>query len=444
MDTFEYEIAKKINAWRFRTFKLLAWIGIIMGAFTLAFSIRASLANNLPFIAILDVVVYALWVFNALVAYASACIRYLVFLALLYLLGISLLVLVGPFAGGLNWLFIFSGLSAIFFQKRHVYIALGINTATVLLLYGLFYIPVFLPSSMAAYGQAGFMAVGSNFLLMNAALVIPTMLMVDWLRLSLQKEIKHKKQMLAEKNQLKKAKAKAEESDRLKTEFLHNISHEIRTPMNAIKGFSSLLSPSLPAEQQQSYIRHISKSTDQLLFIVNNSVELANIETGNHAMPKGPVNATQILYNIYEDMNHKTEEGIHLLMRIKPKNETTFIHGNAHALYQTMLNLVDNGLKFTEEGWVKMGYARAKKDKVLFFVRDTGIGIKPEEQARIFNKFHKSPDGKAHFVKGIGLGSSLAKAYVTKMDGKIWLKSRPGKGTTIFFMLNLSHSAQTQ
>ena len=236
------------------------------------------------------------------------------------------------------------------------------------------------------------------------------------------------------------AKEAAEKSDRLKTAFLNNISHEIRTPMNAIVGFSSLLQEEdMDTETGRSYLRIINQSSNHLLAIVNDIVEISSIDAGLLKLNIQSVNLNDLLITIRELFLPKTtEKGIFLKLVTPPDAGDFVLDADPTKTTQIVTNLITNAIKFTSEGGIKFGY-KIKPDRVEFFVTDTGLGIDEEYFDKIFDRFYQvhNPGLKLH--EGTGLGLSICKAYVKLMGGKIWLKSEKGKGTTFHFTIPLKY-----
>ena len=232
------------------------------------------------------------------------------------------------------------------------------------------------------------------------------------------------------------AKEKAEESDRLKTAFLHNVSHEIRTPMNAIIGFSALLGePDTTHEERQQYIDIIFQSGGQLLSIINDIVDIANIESGQVKINPSRINLNTVLRSLDEQFSYQKKEGIfsiNLLLDL-PDDEAIIVT-DCTKLIQILSNLISNSIKFTSEGRIDFGYV-SKDNLFEFFVRDTGIGIPPEHHDKIFDRFYQVDKASSVKSSGTGLGLSICKAYVELLGGTIWLKSEPGKGTEFRFSI---------
>jgi PAS domain S-box-containing protein len=246
-------------------------------------------------------------------------------------------------------------------------------------------------------------------------------------------DITEKKKILAD---LIAAKEKAEESDRLKTAFLHNISHEIRTPMNAIVGFTSLLETSgLSDEIRRQYIDIVYQNSNQLLSIITDIVDISNIESGHVKIAFTEVNINTLVKNIYEQLHIKAEQQ-HLdfsLHTVLPDTEAKLM-ADETKLIQVLSNLLNNSFKFTSEGSIEFGYS-IKGEVIEFFVKDTGIGIEPDKYQKIFERFYQVENATNYKVEGTGLGLSICKAYVELMGGKIWIESTPGKGATFYFTL---------
>jgi len=232
------------------------------------------------------------------------------------------------------------------------------------------------------------------------------------------------------------AKEKAEESDRLKTAFLHNISHEIRTPMNAIIGFSALLSePGIDEGSRTFYTKTITQSSDQLLSIINDIVDISNIEAGIVNISKEEIRINKSLDRLLDQFSLKAKEKGIVLRKVAPlPDEEAIIFADNTRFIQVISNLLNNAFKFTNEGTVEFGY-KPGKDFIEFYVSDTGIGIPGDQLTRIFERFYQVDLKMARLNEGTGLGLAISKSFIDLMGGKIWAESDPGKGSTIFLTL---------
>ncbi len=240
------------------------------------------------------------------------------------------------------------------------------------------------------------------------------------------------------------AKNKAEESDQLKTEFINNMSHEIRTPMNGILGFSSFLdSPDLTNKEQKQYINIIQSSGNQLLRIIDDILEISELGTKQVKVTNKEVCLNNLLSEQFLIFDVKAKESkiqLHLKKGLPDKQST--ILGDQTKLNKIVSNLLENALKFTANGFIEFGYQIVATDRdfvgtgrdlsLRIYVKDTGIGIKPESQKTIFDRFSQEEKGLSRNVGGLGLGLSIAKENTELLGGKITLKSEKGKGATFF------------
>jgi PAS domain S-box-containing protein len=247
------------------------------------------------------------------------------------------------------------------------------------------------------------------------------------------RDITEKKKAEAE---LITAKEKAEESDKLKTSFLHNVSHEIRTPMNAIIGFSTLLTEhGLSESEHRQYNEIIYQSSSQLLSIINDIVDIANVESGQVKLNIKEMNLNSSLKKLNEQfsLNDKKDKiAITLSTGLSDDESALFTDGTK--LIQILSNLISNALKFTTQGQINFGYIL--KDNLLeFFVNDTGIGISSDHLGKIFERFYQVDRAVSRQYGGTGLGLSICKAYIDLLGGDISVTSEPGNGTHFVFTI---------
>jgi PAS domain S-box-containing protein len=239
-----------------------------------------------------------------------------------------------------------------------------------------------------------------------------------------------------EEKQLLIAKAKAEESDRLKTAFLHNVSHEIRTPLNAIVGFSSFLNdPDLLPQKRKDFIDIILQSSDQLLSIIDDIIRISSIESEQEEIQDNEININLLCKLINKQLLSKVpNKNVTLSFRSVLANDEAIINTDATKLTQILINLIVNALKFTQQGYVNFGYT-LKDSQLEFYVEDSGIGISFDMQELIFNRFRQVETSAARKYGGSGLGLSISKAYAKMLGGKMWLTSVLGKGSVFYFTI---------
>lgn len=249
-------------------------------------------------------------------------------------------------------------------------------------------------------------------------------------------DISEKKKLLAD---ILAAKDKAEESDRLKSAFLANISHEIRTPLNGILGFTDLMthSPKLPEHTREKYARVINKSAENLMRIIDDILDISKLETGQIAIEQAPCNINHLLKDIKTLYVKKLEEKskTHISLELNIPQKTITAVTDEGRLNQILTNLLDNALKFTDEGKIAFGLKSFNDRKIDFFISDTGIGIAEAEQKFIFDRFAQADQNIARKYGGTGLGLSIVQKLVKLLNGEINLESTPNTGTTFVFSI---------
>lgn len=224
------------------------------------------------------------------------------------------------------------------------------------------------------------------------------------------------------------ARIKAEQSDKLKSAFLANMSHEIRTPLNAIVGFSRILCEEGSGENKQ-YQDIIEDNANLLLQLINDILDLSKIEAGTLEFVENVFELDDLFINIYEMNRHKVAKNVTLIYE---KNENDIaIKCDRNRLLQVINNFLSNAIKFTSTGKIRFGY-KITETEILFFVKDTGIGISQDNIEEVFNRFTKLNS----FVQGTGLGLSICKTISDKMSGRVWVDSQENIGSTFNFAIS--------
>lgn len=246
------------------------------------------------------------------------------------------------------------------------------------------------------------------------------------------------------KSALINAKKMADEASESKSNFLANMSHEIRTPMNAIIGMSYLALQGELTAKARNYVDKVNRSATNLLGIINDILDFSKIEAGKIELEEIPFSFEQVLEDLSNVVVAKTEEkGLELLFKIDPELPLELM-GDPLRINQILTNLTSNSVKFTEHGEItiklKVLENTERTVKLHFTVSDTGIGMTPEQQSKLFQSFSQADASTTRKYGGTGLGLTICKSFVEQMGGEIWVESELGQGSDFHFTIFLNRS----
>jgi PAS domain S-box-containing protein len=242
--------------------------------------------------------------------------------------------------------------------------------------------------------------------------------------------------------ELSDANIRLQELDRLKSAFLATMSHELRTPLNSIIGFSGILLQELAGplnEEQKKQLGMVSDSSEHLLALINDILDLSKIEAGQLKIAIEPFDIRPVLDKVVRTVRPMADAK-HLALKVEVAPELGAVRADSRRVEQVLLNLLSNSIKFTEQGSIRIACS-LQGDAILISVTDTGIGIKNEDLDKLFRPFTQVDTGLTRQHEGTGLGLSLSKKLVTLMGGTIGVESEPGRGSTFSFTVPVERSS---
>ena len=253
-------------------------------------------------------------------------------------------------------------------------------------------------------------------------------------------------EFINQQDELKVAKEKAEESDELKTAFLNNISHEIRTPFNGLLGFLNIMQKGgLSDSDRNEYIGILNNSANRLMNTINDIVEISQIQAGQIKLAVAETNISNLMIELFDRYQADAEnKGLNFILKNTLTDANCIIKTDRSKIYTILFNLINNAIKYCENGTIEFGYNSGRAGTTFepvetveleFFVKDTGIGIPKDRLEAIFERFVQADIKDTRAFQGAGLGLSIAKAYVEMLGGKIWVESQEGKGSTFRFTI---------
>lgn len=235
---------------------------------------------------------------------------------------------------------------------------------------------------------------------------------------------------------LEEARIEAQSANKAKSAFLANMSHEIRTPINVMLGMNEMILRESETKEIRQYAKSIERSGGYLISLINNILDISRIESGKMEIEEGKYELRQLLDEVMLIAEKQAEQKSLKMNLIFDKTLPAYLIGDVIHIKQILLNLINNAVKYTKEGQIDIKVSKNEEEtKLIFEVKDTGIGIKEENLPVLFDAFMRVDSKKNKKIKGTGLGLAIAKQLAEQMDGMIWVESVYGKGSSFFVQL---------
>ncbi len=427
--------------WRERIFHYFIIALISVGLLSYLYYTISFLQDEKYISAIFSSVIFISTLFVSILRTLPLKVRASWVLTCIYLLGGYLFVIKGPDSLGLVLLLAYSILSAILLGYKSSVYSVVLNILLLAVAFVLHYTSFITNELLLNLSIGTYLNLVALFVVVNIITLFPLVSFINGMTFSFEKELRYKNILSKEREKLMRAKIKAEESDVLKTSFLSNMSHEIRTPMNAILGFSNLLShKEISASEKEEFVNLIRINGKNLLTLVEDIIDISKIDSGQLQVKNSPVCLHEILKDVYDsfwdDIKRRGQLNIKLYLNEGISDKKTMILTDAFRLRQVLINLVGNGIKFTDRGFVEFGYELKNEEVLQFYIKDTGIGLPKGKEQEVFERFSKfSNDKQKMLYGGTGIGLSIAKDVVSLMGGKIWVESEEKVGSTFYFTI---------
>lgn len=254
----------------------------------------------------------------------------------------------------------------------------------------------------------------------------------------IEEKIKYEAKLKKSERELRIAKEAAEKSDKLKSEFLAQMSHEIRTPINSILSYTSLLKEDVSDKIDESLndgFSIIENSSHRLIRTIDSILNMSQLQTGSFELNQKNLNISNILKDLYDEFkNIASEKKLEIKLQLKPQE--CYVFADQYTITQLIANLIDNSIKYTNQGSITIRLAQCSEQKVRIEISDTGIGMSDEFQTKIFNPFAQEEQGYSRKYEGTGLGLSLVQKYAKLNDANLTFTSKKGEGTTFILELD--------
>lgn len=395
-------------------------------------SVILAIQEKLWDVALVDTFAYGIVIYLYINKKFSTQIKSVILVTVLYALAIMLLFVLGASGAGYLWLFFLPIVAAVFMTQVYAYSFIGVNVL-ILLVFGILrYTGIYNSPALGDFSLEIWIIIFVNFITLNVFTVFAFLLLINGLTKTLESEREVIKELQTKSDELIIAKRNAEKADSLKSEFLAQMSHEIRTPINTILSFSYLIKEDIKENRLENideYFASIERGSSRVIRTIDLILNLSEFQSGSYE-PKIEKLELQkdVFAGLYSEFIIKAKKQNLQLILKSDSDKKYFINADLYTATQIFANLIDNAIKYTPNGDVKICLSETEKNIIVDIV-DSGIGMSKEFQKNLFEPFSQEESGYTRKFEGTGLGLALVKKYCEVNNAEISVESIKGKGT---------------
>lgn len=395
-------------------------------------SVILAIQETLWDVALVDTFAYGIVIYLYINKQLSTQIKSALLVTVLYLLAIMLLFVLGASGAGYLWLFFLPIVAAVFMTQVYAYSFIGVNVLILLIFGVLRYTGIYNSPALGDFSLEIWIIIFVNFITLNVFTVFAFLLLINGLTKTLESERGIIKELQSKSDELIIAKRNAEKADSLKSEFLAQMSHEIRTPINTILSFSYLIKEDIKENRLENidgYFASIERGSERVIRTIDLILNLSEFQSGTYEPKIEKIDLQKDIFaGLYSEFFVKAQKQKLQLVLKSDSNKNYYVNADLYTTTQMFANLIDNAIKYTLEGEVKICLSENDK-KVIVDIIDSGIGMSKEFQENLFEPFTQEESGYTRKFEGTGLGLALVKKYCEVNEAQISVESIKGKGT---------------